>query len=259
LSTRARWRSITSNQRLPTFVVLAAVAVGVIVLAVRHHVVNEQTLIFFLVFLPAVILHEVSHGVVALWCGDDTAKRAGRLTLNPIKHIDPVGSVVLPVVLALIGAPIFGWAKPVPVAVNRLRHPRNQSVYVALAGPGTNIVLAAIGGIALHELLHVWQLPIVSCAPFACYGAISQWALVEQILFYFGIVNIILAAFNLIPIPPLDGSALIERLLPTSALPTYYQLRMGFMVLVLLLVVFDQGLLGGILGHVENWYLNLVF
>ena len=212
--------------------IFVAIAVGVVVLAIRHHVVNEQTLIFLLVFIPAVILHEVSHGVMALWCGDDTAKRAGRLTLNPIKHIDPVGSVLLPVVLALIGAPIFGWAKPVPVSINRLRHPRNQSVYVALAGPGTNIILAVIGGLALHELLHVWKLPIAPCAPFLCYGAVSSWALVEQILLYFGIVNIILAAFNLIPIPPLDGSALIERLLPVSALPTYYQLRMGFMIVV---------------------------
>jgi len=257
LSTGARWRSLRSNQRLPTYVLFAAIAVGVIVLAIRHHVVNEQTLIFLLVFLPAVILHEVSHGVVALWCGDDTAKRAGRLTLNPLKHIDPVGSVILPVVLALIGAPIFGWAKPVPVSINRLRHPRNQSVLVALAGPGTNIILALIAGVALHELLNVWHLPIVSCAPYLCYAAVSQWALIEQILLYFGLVNVILAAFNLIPIPPLDGSALIERLLPVSALPTYYQMRMGFMVVVLLLVVFDQSLLSSILGHVENWYINL--
>ena len=258
MTTGARLRSLRRNPRLPTYVIFAAIGVGVIVLAARHHVVNEQTLIFFLVFLPAVILHEVSHGVVALWCGDDTAKRAGRLTLNPIKHIDPVGSILLPVVLALIGAPIFGWAKPVPVSINRLRHPRNQSVLVAFAGPGTNIVLAVIAGVALHELLNVWHLPF-SCSGDICYyAAISQWALLEQILLYFGIVNVILAAFNLIPIPPLDGSALIERLLPASALPTYYQLRMGFMILVILLVVFDQNLLGSILGHVENWYINTV-
>jgi Zn-dependent protease len=252
-------RSLRTNPRLPTYTIFAAIAIGVIVLAIRHHVVNEQTLIFFLVFLPAVILHEVSHGVVALWCGDDTAKRAGRLTLNPIRHIDPFGSVILPVILALVGAPIFGWAKPVPVSINRLRHPRNQSVFVALAGPATNIVLAAIGGFALHELLHVWQLPTVVLGGFAYYAPVSSWALIEQILFYFGIVNIILAAFNLIPIPPLDGSAVIERALPVSALPTYYQLRMGFIVVVVFIVIFDQNLLGGILGHVENWYLNLVF
>ena len=165
----------------------------------------------------------------------------------------------MPVVLALIGAPIFGWAKPVPVSINRLRHPRNQSV---LRG-------ARRSGDQHHPGRRSRDSPSTSCctygncpssrAPRSFATAPSpQWALVEQILLYFGIVNIILAVFNLIPIPPLDGSALIERLLPVSALPTYYQLRMGFMVVVLLLVVFDQNLLSSILGHVENWYINLV-
>jgi len=259
LTTGAHWRSLKSNQRLPTYIVIAAVAVGVIALALRHHVLNEQTLIFLIVFIPAVMLHEVSHGVVALWCGDDTAKRAGRLTLNPLKHIDPLGSIVVPVVLALTGAPVFGWAKPVPVSINRLRHPRNDSVLVSFAGPATNIILAAIAGLGLHELLHVW-VPPQSCQTLICYYApLSQWALVEQILFYFGIVNVVLAAYNLLPIPPLDGSALVERLLPVSALPAYYRMRMGFMVVVLLLVFLDQSLLSRILGDVENWYLNLVF
>ena len=240
------------------YIVIAAVAVGVIALAIRHHVLNEQTLIFLVVFIPAVMLHEVSHGVVALWCGDDTAKRAGRLTLNPIKHVDPFGSVVVPVVLALTGAPVFGWAKPVPVAINRLRHPRNDSVLVSFAGPATNVILAAIAGLGLHELLHVW---VLRSRPrrFVCYAPVSQWALVEQILFYFGIVNVVLAVFNMLPIPPLDGSALVERLLPVSALPAYYRMRMGFMVVVLLLVFLDQNLLSRILGDVENWYFNLVF
>ena len=259
MTTGARWRSLKSNQRLPTYVVMAAVVVGVVVLALRHHVLNQGTLIFLLVFIPAVMLHEVSHGVVALWCGDDTAKRAGRLTLNPLKHIDPIGSILLPVILALTGGPIFGWAKPVPVAINRLRHPRNDSVLVSFAGPATNIILAAIAGVALHEALHVWAPPIVPCNVGFCFSLPSQWALIEQILFYFGIVNVVLAVFNLIPIPPLDGSALVERLLPVSALPGYYRIRMGFIVVVLVLVLFDQNLLSRLLGNVENWYLNLVF
>ena len=259
MTTGAHWRSLKSNQRLPTYIVIAAVVVGVAVLALRHHVLNEQTLIFLIVFIPAVMLHEVSHGVVALWCGDDTAKRAGRLTLNPLKHIDPFGSIVVPVVLALTGAPVFGWAKPVPVSINRLRHPRNDSVLVSFAGPATNVILAAIAGLVLHEVLHVWALPIQSCGAFLCYAPVSQWALFEQILFYFGIVNVVLAVFNMLPIPPLDGSALVERLLPVSALPAYYRMRMGFMVVVLLLVFLDQSLLSRILGDVENWYLNLVF
>ncbi|HLN06801.1 MAG TPA: site-2 protease family protein [Acidimicrobiales bacterium] len=247
-----------SSQQLPTYIVIAAIAVGVAVLAVRHHVVTEQTLIFFGAFIPAVILHEVSHGVVALWCGDDTAKRAGRLTLNPIKHIDPIGSVVLPLILAVTGAPIFGWAKPVPVSIDRLRHPRNDAVLVGLAGPATNIILAALAGLAFHELaVHVWT-PAPVCNLFGCSYDPSTFALVEQILFWFGIVNIVLAAFNMIPIPPLDGSSLVERLIPTSALPGYYRMRMGFLVVVLVLVLFDQGLLSRVLGDVENWYFSLV-
>lgn len=241
MTNRARLRSQASNPKLPTYVIFAAIGVLLIALIIRHHVINEDTLIFILVFFPAVILHEVSHGVVALWCGDDTAKRAGRLTLNPIKHIDPVGSILVPVVLALTHSPIFGWAKPVPVNISRLRHPRNQSVLVALAGPATNLILAAIAGVVLHELL-----------------AHNQTGLAWTIVFEFGIVNITLGVFNLIPIPPLDGSALLERALPASALPTYYQLRMGFMVVVLLLVFFDQSLLSRLLGDVENWYLDVV-
>lgn len=242
MTTGARWRSLRSNRQAPTYIIIAAVAVGVAVLVVRHHVLNEDTLIFLGVFIPAVMCHEVSHGVVALWLGDDTAKRAGRLTLNPLKHIDPFGSIVLPVVLALVPPHVpFGWAKPVPVSVNRLRHPRNDSVLVSLAGPATNIIFAAIGGLALHEIYFH-----------------TSWGLAAQIVYEFGLVNVVLAAFNLIPIPPLDGSALVERLLPTSVLPSYYRLRMGFMVVVLLLVFLDESFLSRLLGDVETWYLNLV-
>src|SRR5204863_3154976 len=108
----------------------------------QHRLTTHQEIIFVLVLIPSVILHEIMHGVVALAFGDDTAKRAGRLTLNPIPHIDPVGSVALPLLLAVAGAPIFGWAKPVPVNPRQLRNPRQQSLLVSLAGPATNIALA---------------------------------------------------------------------------------------------------------------------
>jgi len=250
---------LKTSRQLPTYIIVAAVVVGVMVLAIRRHVLNEQSLVFFGAFIPAVILHEVSHGVVALWCGDDTAKRAGRLTLNPLKHIDPFGSIILPAILAVTGAPILGWAKPVPVSVNRLRHPRNDSVLVSLAGPATNIILATLAGIAFHLLIvHVW-VPAPVCNAFGCAYDPSKFALVEQMVFWFGVVNILLAAFNLIPIPPLDGSALLERLLPASALPAYYRMRMGFLVVVLFLVVFDNGLLTRLLEDVENWYFARIF
>jgi len=191
--------------------------------------------------------------VVALWCGDDTAKRAGRLTLNPLRHIDPIGSIVVPILFVLSGSPAFGWAKPVPVNLSRLRHPRDQAVLVSLAGPATNIILASIGGIALNILIR--SVPHVMIGG-EMYPDTSL-DLAGQIAYYFGIVNLILAVFNLIPIPPLDGSALLERLLPASMLPQYYRMRFGFIVIVLLLVLFDQSLLSNIFDHFENWYLEI--
>src|SRR3989442_8164733 len=99
---------------------------------------SQTTLILLAVLVPSVMLHEISHGAVALAFGDDTAKRAGRLTLNPIANIDPFGTIILPLILALSGAGMFGWAKPVPVNPARLRHPRQEALLVSLAGPPTN-------------------------------------------------------------------------------------------------------------------------
>lgn len=219
------------HQYGPWALVLATTAVVLIVLAYRHHVLTSFEVCYFCVLIPSIILHEVSHGFVAYLCGDDTAKKAGRLTLNPLRHIDPLGTVILPVLLILIGGPAFGWARPVPVSVNRLHHPRNQSVLVSLAGPATNIILAMIGGFALYLSTDggaTLRIPL---------------SIPNEILFTFGLANSIIAVFNLIPIPPLDGSALLERVLPQSALPTYYRLRPYSMILVLLLVLFDQSLL----------------
>jgi Zn-dependent protease len=252
LSQSALWRTERFRQQLPTYVIFAAIGVAIVVLSVKHHAVNEQTIVFFATFIPAVILHEVSHGVVAYWCGDDTAKAAGRLTLNPLKHVDPFGSIVLPFVLAVTGAPIFGWAKPVPVSLSRLRHPRNQAVLVGLVGPVTNIVLAAITGLAFHLANNHFQVQAMLIPPNV--DPISVWPLIMQVLFYFGIVNIILAVFNLIPIPPLDGSALLERLLPVSMLDGYYRIRSFLIVIVLFFVLFDRGVLSNFLGNVEQWY-----
>ncbi len=100
--------------------------------------------------VPSIILHELSHGVVALALGDDTAKRAGRLTLNPVKHVDPVGTLLVPAILSLSGLGAYGWAKPVPVSTNRLRSPRNHTVVVSLVGPLTNFALAAVLGRGLR-------------------------------------------------------------------------------------------------------------
>src|SRR5450432_2837482 len=96
---------------------------------------DRETIVFFVALLASIILHEISHGIVALWFGDDTARRAGRLTLNPVPHIDPFGSIILPAMGALAGVPVIGWAKPVPVSMNRLRNPRRDMLVVSLAGP----------------------------------------------------------------------------------------------------------------------------
>src|SRR5580692_1127591 len=120
---------------------------AVVVALVAHHNITQQDIILFCVIVPSIILHEVSHGWVARAFGDDTAARAGRLTLNPVKHIDPVGTLLVPALLALGGYGVIGWAKPVPVNTVRLRSPRNQGVLVSLAGPFMNVVLAALFGV----------------------------------------------------------------------------------------------------------------
>src|ERR1700735_1344331 len=131
------------------------VVAGVIVFFAlsRSHHITESEVIIFCVIVPSIILHEVSHGVVANAFGDDTAKRAGRLTLNPIAHVDPVGTLIVPALLSLAGAGVFGWAKPVPVNTVKLHSPRNQGVLVSLAGPATNAVLAAIFAVVFIEVI----------------------------------------------------------------------------------------------------------
>src|SRR6202023_2967690 len=119
---------------------------AVVIALVAHHNIKEQAIIIFCAIVPSIILHEVSHGWVAYAFGDDTAKRAGRLSLNPVVHVDPVGTLLVPALLALSTIGVFGWAKPVPVNVGRLRSPRNQGVLVSLAGPFTNAVLAGVFG-----------------------------------------------------------------------------------------------------------------
>jgi Zn-dependent protease len=179
------------------------------------------------VLVPSVILHEVSHGVVANHFGDDTAKRAGRLTLNPVAHIDPFGTVILPIILALSGFGAFGYAKPVPVTVSRLRNPRQHSLYVSLAGPAVNIAIALAAAVALRPLITVVG------------GTRYLDGTTAEVIYRLGIINVILAAFNLIPLPPLDGSAVVERLLPRQWWPTWLKIRqysMGVLILVVLVV-----------------------
>ncbi len=171
---------------------------------------DKLTVIYFGCIIVAVILHEISHGVVALWFGDHTAKEAGRLTLNPVPHIDPFGSIVMPALGALTGIPIIAWAKPVPVNPMRMRHPRRDLVFVSLAGPASNLLMMTIAALAARQLY-------LSSAPNVRYYEDLPTGIL--ILFSFAVVNMLLAVFNLLPIPPLDGSALLERMLPGAVAP----------------------------------------
>jgi len=208
----------------------------------------QQSVIFFGCLVVAVILHEISHGVVALWFGDRTAKEAGRLTLNPIPHIDPFGSIIMPALGAIVGIPVIAWAKPVPVNPGRLRHPRRDMLYVSLAGPASNFLLMIVAALAARAAYH-------SVDPVSY---IDQLPLGIQILFSFALVNLFLGLFNLLPIPPLDGSSLIERVLPAAWLPHWYRFRpYGFLVLFLL--VFSTGVISEFLEPFERWLIRFVF
>ena len=229
----------------------AALAVVAAVVLVRTHKLTEQEVILFCVLVPSLILHEVAHGLVALACGDDTAQRAGRLSLNPARHVDPLGTIIVPAITVLAGFGFFGWAKPVPVNLSRLRSPRNQGVLVALAGPATNAVLAALAAVAFRLSGAAAHWPLAGLPP--------VWVLA---LFYFGFINVWVGAFNMIPIPPLDGSVLVERMLPRSLWPGYLRARhyalpvlfIGIIALSWVHVYPTQPLV----DRLETWWANLL-
>jgi Zn-dependent protease len=184
----------------------------------------SETLQLALVLVPcliiAIVFHEVAHGWAALALGDPTAKEARRLTLNPIRHVDPVGTIVLPGFLAMVGAPVFGWAKPVPVNAARLDNPRFGMMAVAAAGPATNFLLALGGAAALG----------------AASATAEPSALLTQGLFSFILINVFIGLFNLLPIPPFDGSHIVEGALPRRWAAAYGKLRPFGMLLFLGLI-----------------------
>lgn len=188
-----------------------------------------NTIIYGIPLLLAITLHEAAHGYAALRRGDDTARRAGRLSLNPFRHVDPLGTILIPLLLILFRAPfVFGYAKPVPVNFNALRHPRQDMVFVAAAGPLTNFALAFASALLYHFLI---------------FFPPSLIKILEAMLGFSILINVTLAVFNLLPLPPLDGGRIAVGLLPISLAKVLAKFEMwglvilfgGFIILPLVL------------------------
>jgi len=183
-----------------------------------------QASIWVLPVIIAVTFHEVAHGLVANWFGDDTAYRLGRVNFNPLRHVDPFGTIVLPALLLLVRAPfLFGYAKPVPVNFARLNHPKRDMIWVAAAGPGMNILLALVSALLIH---------LAPLLP----SVVGRWAFDN--LQNSVIINVLLAVFNMLPLPPLDGGRVLVGLLPLAlARPLAGLERWGMFILILLLFI----------------------
>lgn len=188
-----------------------------------------ETLLYAAILVPcliiAIVFHEVAHGLAALALGDPTAREQRRLSLNPLRHIDPVGTLLVPGALALLGGPVFGWAKPVPINAQRLNNPRFGMMAVAAAGPGMNFLLAlvaavllgVVGGLGLGE-------------------GTAAAGIAATLLTTFILINIFLALFNLLPIPPFDGSHIVGGLLPRSMAVQWQKLQQVGMLLLVALI-----------------------
>jgi Zn-dependent protease len=186
-----------------------------------------ELIITLLIFIPiliiSVVVHEVSHGKVAEMLGDPTAKNMGRLTLNPIKHIDPFGSILLPAIMYAVAGFAIGYAKPVPIDPRYFKNPQKGMALTAVAGPLSNFSMAVVAGLFLK--LHIF----------------STSGFIGGLLFLFVMLNVLLGAFNLLPMPPLDGSKIVAGFLPKSSLYAYYKYeKYGMVVLFVLLIFFPQ-------------------
>jgi len=201
-----------------------------------------EFLFLIIILIFSIVIHEVSHGAMANYLGDPTAKYAGRLTLNPLKHLDPVGSIIVPIFLILMinltgGGIIFGWAKPVPINPFNFRDQKYGSAKVALAGPAANLALVLVFGLALRFL------PIITVMP-------SLYLMFSYIVY----INLLLAIFNLLPVPPLDGSHILFTFLPYSRQNVKIFLsQYGLFILLFIIFFFSRWLF-----LIINWIFTLI-
>lgn len=207
-------------------------------------------------FVPALVFHEVMHGYAAYKLGDPTAKSQGRLSLNPLKHIDPFGSVILPGLMILMGGPVFGYAKPVPYNPAYFKDARKGDVIVGLAGPFANLVMAGLAAI-IAWILWPFARELVSTNEFFALfytGFLPMFALIDLYIMF----------FNLLPIPPLDGSSIFALLIPKKHLPKYYQVQryalpVFFIILIALPYVFNVSPISWYFDITANNLANLLF
>ncbi len=195
----------------------------------------QKIAIYALPVIFAITVHEAAHGFAARFFGDMTADRAGRITLNPLKHVDPIGTILVPALTLLVGGILFGWAKPVPVDFSRLRNPKRDMLWVAAAGPASNFVMALFWALMIKLSL---SSPNIYSEPMALMGKAGV------------MINVVLMVLNLLPLPPLDGGRIAVSLLPNHMAYKYAQVeRFGLIILIGLLAT-------GILGRIMDPFID---
>jgi Zn-dependent protease len=201
----------------------------------------QKIAVYAIPVIFAITVHEAAHGYAARFFGDMTADRAGRISLNPLKHIDPLGTILLPALTLMIGGILFGWAKPVPVDFSRLRHPKRDMMWVAAAGPASNLVMALFWAFVIQFSVNA---PGDFSTPMALMGQAGV------------MINVVLMVLNLLPLPPLDGGRIAVSLLPNHLAFKFAQIeRYGFVILIILLMT---GILSAIMQPLIRAVINLI-
>jgi len=201
----------------------------------------QKIAVYALPVIFAITVHEAAHGYAARFFGDMTADRAGRISLNPLKHIDPIGTILLPALTLMIGGILFGWAKPVPVDFSRLRNPKRDMLWVAAAGPASNLLMALFWAFVINASPHA---PASYSEPMALMGQAGV------------MINVVLMVLNLLPLPPLDGGRIAVSLLPNHLAYKFAQIeRYGFIILIVLLAT---GILSSIMEPLIRAVINMI-